>query len=226
MMDAAQAKTEITSIFGTYHTLTATDQDRLTSQTPGKLYELWVLSLLVEEIAARGYTIAFQGHELRFKGAPGYLKLSDPHFTINGGALPKDAYRIFVDVEFTTLSATRWPDCSPDRSAHYEADIIVTASLTSRPALHETALIVECKAHANLAKGVIREILGTRRELSLFRRDLFPCPLRTIAPSGPPSCLVPACPPIDLRLATIDPKVERYRQGPSRYGIAIEVKCP
>lgn len=226
-MDAGQATQEIKSVFSTYHTLSKADRTKISALNAGKLYELWVLSRLITEIDARGYTIAFKGSNLTFKGAPGYLKVTDPHFTINGPGLPRDKYRIFVDVEFTTLSAMHRSATLPDRSAYYEADIIVTRSTRPRPTPHETAIVIECKAHANLAKGVVREILGTRRELSLLRLGhSYPCDLPDIANPSSPLRLVPATPSVDLRLVTTDPKAVRYRQGPDFFGINIEDACP
>lgn len=223
-MNVSQAKKTIELIFSAYRTLTSADRNQIDILTEGKLYELWVLSRLIEEINSWGYKITFKGSVLKFKGAPGHLKTSDPHFIVNGPGLPPDECRVFVDVEFTTLSATKQSGGPLDRSAHYEADIIVTTSTRPRPRPEEIMIVIECKAHANLAKGVIREMLGTRRELSLLC-DLHPCPLPNIANHYAQS-FVRAYPPIDLRLVTTDPNALLYRDGPEFFGIKIESACP
>ena len=235
-MDARTAQKEIETVFSKYRTITTADRHHIHAQTAGKLYELWVLASLIEEITARGYSVAFQGSTLRFKSAPGYLKNKDPHFIIGGGAPSPDPWRIFVDVEFTTLSVMApglgisgaIPTAAappPDHSAHYEADIIVTTSSGPRPSPNDTAIVIECKAHANLAKGVIREILGTRRELSLLSPPTPSC-LPDLTVGGALSPSIPANPPIELRLVTTDSKATRYRQGPRYYGVELKVDCP
>lgn len=225
----ANAIAEIQRIFATYRAAQPTDAADLAALTNGKLYELFVLSDLLVDLASRGFALVFVGSKapsgsagtshstLKFKGAPGKIKLTDSHFQVRAPHSTTVVFRIFVDIEFDTLGHSRSP--VTDDSRRHELDIIVTTATTGYPAHDEIALGVECKAVANFEKGIIKEALGVRRELSLLD---WPAISMLTAAGGSPAIHVPAYPRSEFRLVFIDPKGSNYALSPGVYGIELK----
>ncbi|NHO42989.1 hypothetical protein GOB83_12515 [Acetobacter fabarum] len=225
----ANAIAEIQRIFAAYRAAQPTDAANLAALTNGKLYELFVLSDLLVDLASRGFALVFVGSRapsgsaatshstLKFKAGPGKIKLTDSHFEVRSPQSTTVVFRIFVDIEFDTLGHSR--STVADNSRRHELDIIVTTATNDYPAHDEIALGVECKAVANFGKGIIKEALGVRRELSLLHK---PVNSMLTAAGGSPALRVPAYPPSEFRLVFIDPKGSNYAQSPGVYGIEFK----
>ena len=216
-MDRKSASTKIKSIFASYRKANSHDARLLTALSNGKLYELFVLSELVGQLKARGFALRFRGTSIKFKGSPGAIKLGDPHFEVMAPGSNSVAFRIFVDIECDTLGFSIGK--VSDYSRRHEIDLVVVLPTSSGyPAHSDVALGVECKAVANFSKGIIKEALGVRRELSYLHR-MQPS-LLTVA-GGSPAVEVPARPPSEFWLAFIDPKGKHYRLSPHAFGIEL-----
>ena len=183
------------------------DQELLSSLNQGKLYELYVLSNLVGELANRGCGLQFSGNNIKFKAAPGKIKLNDPHFVVtcsNGTKL-----RLFTDIEFETFSSSS--SRTKDLSARYELDLLLVSLPKTTPAriapyfpsYNQVCIAVECKSSSNFQKNFVREALGICLELSPY----FPYPFPNSIP--------------EFWLAFIDNKGTKYMQGPAKFGIKL-----
>ncbi|MCA4908526.1 MAG: hypothetical protein ING96_18250 [Roseomonas sp.] len=223
----SDASAEIRRIFAVYRKAQSSDAMVLKALTDGKLYELFVLSHVIEDLKNRGFTIAFKGAQqaagvgarsstLKFKASPGKISNADSHFEISCPQSSTVDFRIFVDIEFETLGHQQ--NGATDNSQRHELDIVVTTAANGYPKFYEIALAVECKAVANFQKRILREALGVRRELS-FLRDLRPSTLsRSICAS---SVYVQAYPASEFLLIFIDPKGISYSQSPAAFGIEL-----
>ncbi|MQT13442.1 hypothetical protein [Segnochrobactrum spirostomi] len=162
-MDVHEAEKDILNIFSKYGAAWSKHKTPLPSTlTRGKLYELYVLGIVLQELHNRGCNITFKGRSLLFKAAPGKLKLSDPHFVVetpNG-----DTLWLFVDIEFNTLGQEL--SRATDRSRRHELDIVLVDEINDYPSYRDVWFGAECKAHSNFRKSIIKEVLGVRRELS------------------------------------------------------------
>lgn len=218
-MDRNEAIRRIEAIFSAYKKLQAKDSTLLTALDKGKLYELYVLSQLLLDLRSRGFRLAFVGHSIDFKAAPGKIKTSDSHFKM--GSPYGRPSRIFVDIEFETMgmNLSTTPGLT-DRSARHELDLAVVDTNRSYPLFSEVLLAVECKSAAMFEKRVIREALGIRRELSMFTGAARPSTLTRA--SGQRSVDVPAEPASEFWLAYAAPKGDQYRISPSQFGVELK----
>lgn len=100
---------------------------------------------------------------------------------------------MWTDVEFLSLSYSRRAGGPPERGEYHELDIVVVdQDLEGRPPHSNIWLAVECK-NTGYNKGLLKEILGIRRELSLLQdpiRTKFRKWPRETVPANPASCLV------------------------------------
>jgi len=162
--------------------------------TGGKLYEAYVLSKIVAKLVDdEGFSLVLVGGpKLKLKSAPGPINRSYPHIELRryGDCVAE----LWTDVEFLTLSYSRLANSSLTKGSYHELDIVVVdAGSTGRPPHSAVWLGVECK-NTTYQKGLLKEILGVRRELSLVTSDpmktRFSSWPRPYAPANPPSCLV------------------------------------
>jgi hypothetical protein len=102
------------------------------------LEEGYVLSELVIDLANRGFGLSFVGSSLKFKGAPGKIKTTDPHFEVTNPRGYGVDFRIFVDIEFDTLGYHEVG--VSDDSRRHELDIVVTTAAAGYPAHDDIAL--------------------------------------------------------------------------------------
>lgn len=216
-MDRTEAIKEIDAIFATYKTLSPSDTRLLTALTNGKLYELYVLSHVVENLRLRGFHLVFKGNTLKFKSSPGRINRADPHFEVIPPGPSSHHLWLFVDIEFETLGTHHVG--AADRSRRHEIDIVVVGVQSGYPAHTDIALGVECKAVSNFRKSIVKEVLGVRRELSLLTGSHASI---LSALGGKPSVDVPADPPSEYWLAYIDPAGNRYSQSPGVFGVAFK----
>jgi hypothetical protein len=224
----ASAIKEIQRIFAAYRNAQSSDAKVLKVLTDGKLYELFVLSHMIEHLRNLGFTIAFQGSRrspgnsasnstLKFKASPGKIMDKDSHFEVRHPRSSTVVFRIFVDIEFTTLGHDR--NGASDNSQRHELDIVATTASKGYPRFDEILLAVECKAVANFQKGIVKQALGVRREMSLLW-DKQKSKLSKAG--GTPSNIVPAEPPSEFFLIFIDPKGTNYAQSPETFGITLK----
>ena len=212
-MNKSKAIRDIQSIFRRFKALTPVDRTLLSGLNDGKLYELYVLSELLLDLQRRGCQCRFIGKTLKFKAAPGKIKLNDPHFEVitpNG-----TRFRLFVDIEFQTLGSSRI--AASDRSAYHELDLVLVRATPDYPPHDDILLAVECKCAANFSKKVVKEALGIRRELSYFVQAAGPSLLTTIGGCSP--VMVAANPASEFWLAFIHGAGTNYAQSPDAFGI-------
>jgi hypothetical protein len=101
---------------------------------------------------------------------------------------------VWTDIEFTSLSCFRVENtANPSLGEYHELDIaVVDYGVYGRPTPDQIWLAAECK-NTGYNKGLLKEILGIRRELS-FVSDLnatrFRNWPRAQVPATPPSCLL------------------------------------
>ena len=216
-MVRADAIKEVKNIFSGYKKLQPTDKLILKALNDGKLYELYVLSLVVEDLANRGFTLVFKGKSLQFKGGHGKIKKADPHFEITAPQSNTPSRYLFVDIEFETFGSTQIS--VTDKSLRHEVDIVVVDIDQGYPTHANIDLGVECKAVANFMKSILKEVLGVRRELSLLTAQA-PSSLSVLG--GAPPVYVPANPASEYWLSYIDPAGDSYQESPQAFGVQFK----
>ena len=185
------------------------------SFTLGRLYEAHVLALVVRDLAMKeGITVTLINSKyVTLKSGPGPINRNYPHFSLHRHH--KKVAELWTDVEFTTLSYSRGktPQRPPQSGEYHELDILVTdAGASKRPRHDQVWLAIEYK-NTRYTKKLLREILGVRRELSLFSDRVntkFSHWPRTQVRAAPPSCLM---------VYSTDSEVHRYSKPGDLYGI-------
>jgi hypothetical protein len=163
------------------------------SITEGKLYEAYVLSRTVAKLANdEGFTlILVGGSKLKLKSAPGAINRSYPHIELH--RFGRCVAELWTDVEFLALSYSQGASGSPTKGSYHELDILVVdVASQGRPPHSAVWLGIECK-NTSYQKGLLKEILGIRRELSLLadpKKTKFSSWPRALVPADPASCLV------------------------------------
>ena len=192
---------------------------------------MYVLAQLVKDLKSWGCELKFTGTSIRFKQAPGKLKIGEPHFLVKpatAGKLPieKTPFRLFVDIEFLTLGydLRRKGNANEDsdRSAIHELDLaLVNCRSDGNPTHEQIVLAVECKSNAKIKKNLVREALGLRRELSMLLRPSNKSLLSYLLdPRFEKE--VPAHPASEFWLAFVDPEGMEYKQSPNEFGIDLK----
>lgn len=145
--------------------------------TLGKIYEAFVLSLILQQLADKeGLFIVLENDKnLTLQSGPGKIDRTKPHFSVY--RTHSDYCRnckmgeIWTDVEFLALSYKATNASTPTNGEFHELDIVFTKpEVSGRPKHSDIILGVECKATA-YGKNLLREILGIRRELSYFKKQ-------------------------------------------------------
>jgi hypothetical protein len=217
-MDKIAAINTIDAIFAQYNAAGA----HLHTQAVGKVYELYCLGRVVERLVDIGCQIQLPGSGLvGFKASPGPINTSYPSIDVSTpSGLP---LKLWTDIEFQTLSACQGH--TTDRSERYELDIVlVPADVTGLPRVDEIVLGIECKAHQNVSKGVVKQLLGVRREMSLLSGPVESW-LSEICMSTPVR-RVSADPPSELWLFHTHPDIRLYADGPEYFGIETIQDAP
>lgn len=179
----------------------------------GKLYELYALALLLEELQKRGWHVTFRGTQIQMQAGPGLIDPTSPHFELRRHSKGAVEFEVYTDIEVMTLGSTQIP--VNDLSAYHEIDIVVVyAGTAGRPGVDRMVLGVECKGTANFSKAFVREVLGRRRELSYLDGGQ-PCLLDGQVP-------VRARPPSEYWLVYLDPDGDKYRQSPSAFSVELK----
>jgi len=182
--------------------------------TLGKLYEAYVLGLVAEALTAREHLVLtlVGGTSVVLKSAPGPINHAYPHIEARRNGEP--FADIWTDIEFIALSCTlQGRSTRPTLGDYHELDILlVKPGTTGRPTPAEILAGVECK-NTGYTKGLLKEILGIRRELSLLQATQ---PTQFV---NWPRDRVPAEPPVCLLVYSTDPGVTRYAAPGSTFGI-------
>lgn len=181
--------------------------------TAGKLYEAYILALVAKQLSSveRLQLMLVNGSYIPLKTSPGPINRAYPYIRImrNGQTIGE----IWTDIEFISLSHGLRPSGAPTKGEYHELDIvIVDPGLSGRPTNKQVWLGVECK-NTGYKKGLLKEILGVRRELSLLsyrKRTKFQIWPRTFVPCNPPSCLI---------VYSSDPAVAQYARPGEVFGI-------
>lgn len=213
------AKQNIDQLIGTYQSSVGPDDECPVDTTKGRMYELVVLSHLIEHLAKRGFRFRFVGKVLELKEKPSQIKPTDAYFE-GTHRQTGQKIKVYTDVEVRGLSCAS--GSANDLSSYHEVDIVVVnPSATGRPNNNQIYLGVECKSGA-FGKSIIKEVLGVKRELSLLTDNQF----SVLSEISDGSTIVPSEPAIEFWLAHFDPKGHQYRNGPAFFGIDVKLITP
>jgi hypothetical protein len=219
-MTAAEMKARIDKVIGSYQQKAGLTSTSVLSQKAkiGKVYEALALCEVLKNLSAEGFEVVFVGGSvLTLKAAPGPINREYPYFE---ATRRHDGLRleVWTDVEFLSLSHETDGGGPQTRGDFHELDILVTfAGIEGRPQFKDVAIAVECKA-ARFTKGILREVLGVRRELSVLPRipisTLFSAWPAADVNASPPSCLVVYC---------MDPRVREFARPGDTFSINFEL---
>ncbi len=194
-MDKKTAKARIESIIRRFASASSPTAYNLVplSFMPGKLYEAHVLSIVIEQLATQeNFQITLiNSRFVHLKSSAGPINRRYPHFELRRNNMVAE---LWTDVEFTSLSYEQCGTFRPvQRGDYHELDIVMTdANVSGRPRHSQIWLGIECK-NTGYSKGLLKEILGIRRELSLLtlpKSTQFLNWPRSRVPAEPPSCLM------------------------------------
>jgi hypothetical protein len=214
-MTVAEIQAEIGSIFSTHLGATQAVSQTLvpSTVTSGKLYEAYVLSVLIERLAIdEGFSfVLVNGTNIKFKSSPGPINRNYPCIEMRkNNSLVAE---LWTDVEFLSLSFSNRQAVATTNGDYHELDIVVVPpGLSGRPRHDEVWLGVECK-NTTYGKSLLKEILGVRRELSYLSPNMptnFTVWPRSYVPASPASCLL---------VYANDSKVLNYSAPGSVFGI-------
>jgi hypothetical protein len=214
-MTAAEIQDQIAQIFQQHLGITAQVTQGLVPATvsPGKLYEAHVLSRVVERLVVdEGYELTLVGgSKIQLKSSPGPINQNYPRIQLRQlGVLMAE---LWTDVEFLSLSYCQTSSAAITKGCYHELDIVVVEpGQNGRPRCDQVWLGIECK-NTGYQKGLLKEILGIRREMS-FRNG----PVQTRF-SAWPRPTVPADPPSCLLVYSTDPDVGDYAAPGDFFGI-------
>lgn len=214
-MTRTEIQQELSSIFGVYLGASATVTQGLVpeSVSQGKLYEAYVLAQVVQHLAMdEGFSLVLVGGtKIRLKSSPGPINRNYPRIELRrSGSLVAE---LWTDVEFLALSYVLRGSGPVTKGDYHELDIlIVDAGVSGRPTTDKIWLGVECK-NTGYEKGLLKEILGIRRELSLLQSN------QTTKFANWPRSTVPAMPPVCLVVYSTDINVGQYGAPGDVFGI-------
>lgn len=189
----------------------------------GKLYEVYVLSLLIQKLADdEGYTFQLQNGSsvLRMRPSPGELNRRYSWIDVFDGIAKIG--EIWTSVEFATLSyskSSRVGIGCYHLGDYHELDIGFFKDTPTVPhPSHDSVIIgIECK-NTSMKKSILREVLGLRRELSLLGSSI------ATGFSKKEWKEVPANPPSLLMLYCTDSSVNNYTDPGDYFGIQLKHK--
>ncbi|MBK1625423.1 hypothetical protein [Afifella marina] len=229
-MDRKQAESDIVDVFKLYGATSSPKISKLGSTADGKVFELWILSELLEEIAGKGYTIQYShpGSTIPLPGGPCKLDQNSPHFDVFAPGSNGALWQVFLSVEFRTLGAKILDKSGPSShgsggshlSSYHEIDVGVFKGVQAdgRPQHDQVVLATECKAVRKGDKSLVRGALGMRRELSYLTHS---------QPSAFDSGLpVNANPPSVVRLVCAYSWMDQYSGSPSVYSVDVIHRAP
>lgn len=170
------------------------DAEQLVGGTVGKRYEAWVLANVIEELVDtenfRVVHVFGQNGILCLKGSPGRINPNYPRFDVYRNGEREPCATLWTDVEFAGISYID----GRTNGEYHELDIVMCDyGADGYPRNTQIWLGIECKCRGSSPKGMLREILGVRRELSFSGNENdtnftnWPC---DTVPADPASCLL------------------------------------
>ena len=211
----AAAQARIDAIFSNYVAATSPTPSSVLSPTltPGKVYEAWVLSVLLEGLRVREHfdIELVASTKVVLKGAPGPINRAFAHFLLRKAGSP--TFEVWTDIEFMTLGHSMRSPTTTTAADYHELDIVVLPNgVHGRPSHAQVLLGVECK-HTSFQKSMARAAFGVRRELSLLR------PPNATVFSTWPRTQVPADPPSVFAVYSSDPAVIAHQLAGQTFGV-------
>jgi hypothetical protein len=183
----------------------------------GKLYEIWVALEVMHQLeVVEGYVPTLRrGSRLVLRNKGGGISMAYSSFYLSHPTEPD--LELWTDIEFVAMSHTYLGLAGPPpRGFYHELDlVIVEAGTTGRPNHDQIVLAVECKNTSDFEKGMAREALGVRRELSLL------VAMTTRFHRWPYKAVL-ADPPSALLVYANDPGVTDFNGPGVLYGIRFE----
>jgi hypothetical protein len=198
----------------------------LTHSTGGKVYELFCLAKTLEWLRStyRVHIRLANGTTVNFKASPGNIDRSRSYFVISKG---HQQLELHTDIQIKTLGASMIGGRC-DRSGYHEIDLVLidpSVPDVSMPQHDQVLLGVECKSHAKFEKGILKQVLGIRRELSLLSQPTVSNLEGLFGPVMHPrhaSPMVNASPASLYWVAYVDPKGDDYKISPSSFSIEFK----
>lgn len=223
-MDKVQAKKAISDYFTNHKAAMAAT---LTKATGGKIYELYCLAKTLEWLSSTyGAHILLNGPRVvSFKASPGNLDRSKSYFVVRKGPW---VFELHTDIQVRTLGASHLPG-HVDLSGYHEVDLVLIDPAVmngSMPRHDQLVLGVECKSHAKFEKGIVKQVLGIRRELSLLTQPQESILDTCFGRSGYVGAPIRAEPASLYWLSYVDPKGDRYSDSPGFFGIEFKNWAP
>lgn len=198
----------------------------------GKIYEIYCVTELLNWLESRyDVTIQYCGKgKMKFRAGGGPIDRKKYSYFRITDKRKNNTIELHTDIEIMTLGSSICGGNRKDLSCMHEVDIVLIeegVKCGDMPPHDKLLLGIECKAHANLRKSVIREVLGIRRELSFYTECKHIAKIDKILTRKSGKQLnVPAKPCSLYLLYTTDSNVKRYRLSPEQFGIKIEVSVP
>lgn len=214
--DKTKAKSEIRKFFKN-HGVSA--KAATSSATDGKVYELFCLVETLEWLKVQySAYINFIGSTVDFKASPGNIDRTRSYFeiTANGQML-----ELHTDIEIQTLGSSMLGGVG-DYSGYHETDLVLVdpgVADRQKPTHDQLLLGVECKAHANFGKAIVKQVLGIRRELSMYNGP-HDCELDRRFGKSPKSMM--SQPASLYWLVFTDSKGLSYSQSPGEFEIEFK----
>lgn len=220
MIDLSSAKRTVATILKN-HVQNKRSLFRAIGQDQGKIYELFVLSILVFELNQAGCRIRSNKNFVRFKGKPGFINNNDTEFEIYNH---ENSFigSIHLNIQYYTIGA-QLAGANQDRSFFHELDIsIVRPTSVNAPRYYELMLGVECKSSGKMSKAYVREVLGLRREMSFYTCGSTDQSLLSVELAGAWNIDVSADPASELYLAFSDVRRgKHYKAAPSMFSVFL-----
>jgi hypothetical protein len=184
----------------------------------GKLYEAHVFTTICKNFVIKEnlQLTLVNGSQLQFKQKGSPINRSYPFVEVRKkGVLTGE---LWTDIYFNTLSHHLRQSPTPCTFGDYhELDIaLVDPGLSNFPRHDQIQLAVECK-NTPIKRSIIREVLGFRRELSYYDKNINGTSFKHWPVSG-----LPANPPSVHMLYCSDKNVFRYKKSCSAFGILLE----
>lgn len=217
-LDEDVCEAAIVDIFQDVAALTPMQIAHALDVTPGKLFELYGLGRLLKLLTETYYCyVEYTGGALELQQSGGFADPGKPHFRVYS-VQDELLGRLYTDVEVGTLGASQ--ASGVDRSHYHEIDLVLLrpdhALKPDRPTPWDLLFGVECKGTAEFSKTFVREVLGRRRELSVWTQYHVPS---TFDP-------VRAQPPSLYWLVYLDPNGDNYATSPAVFGVNLEQWLP
>lgn len=218
--DKAKAKSEIRSFFKK-HGVSA--KATTSTAADGKIYELYCLVQTLKYLKKHYKAcIKFVGKTVDFKASPGNIDRNRSYFEITAN---NNTLELHTDIEVRTLGSSI-SDGTGDNSGYHEIDLVlIDRSVVDgeKPSHDQLFLGVECKAHATFEKGIVKQVLGIRRELSMYNGP-YNCKLDLYFGLTPKRMM--ANPASSYWLAFTDPKGKNYSSSPAVFEIEFRNWIP